>query len=170
MSSNYRIYKDNVREYYSYRCRHYTVRRCTNNKAVSEKRAEKWLLANVKDKLDAFIQSAEVEDAAPKPKPKRDRYKIAEKIRRLNVIYMNGGKTDSEYAAEMADLKAQLAAAELEDVTKVRDLEPLREFLASDFEVIYASLERAEKRQLWRSIVDHLVIDGNRVIDVVFKE
>lgn len=170
MSSNYKIYKDNKREYYSYRCRHYTVRRCSFNHQVSEKKAEKWLLANVKQKLEEFLWAAEAEAEAPKPKPRRDKSKINEKIRRLNVIYMNGGKTDAEYAFELDDLKAQLAAAEQEDVQKVRDLEPLREFLASDFEAVYASLDREEKRQFWRSIVDHLVIEKNRVVDVVFKE
>jgi len=170
MSSNYKIYTDNVREYYSYRCRHYTVRRCTNNKQVSEKRAEKWLLANVKEKLEAFILAAEVEEAAPKPKPKRDKLKINEKIRRLNVVYMGGGKSDDEYISELADLKAQLVAAEREEEgNKPRDLAPLREFLATDFEAIYLSLEREEKRQLWRSIIDSLVVEGNHVVDVVFK-
>lgn len=170
MSSNYKVYKDNIREYYSYRCRHFTVRRCSNNKQVSEKRAEKWLLENVKEKLQAFILSAEVEDAAPKPKPKRDKKKINEKIRRLNVVYMGGGKSDDEYMSELSDLKAQLAAAEREAADfQPRDLAPLREFLASDFEEIYAALEREEKRQLWRSIIDHLVVEGNHVVDVVFK-
>ena len=170
LSSNYKIYKDNVREYYSYRCRHYAVRRCTNNQQVSEKRAEKWLLANVKDRLEAFILAAEVEEAAPKPKPKRDKNKINEKIRRLNVVYMGGGKTDDDYLSELADLKAQLAAAEREEeAVKPRNLAPLREFLASDFEELYLSLEREEKRQLWRSIIDHLVVEGNHVVDVIFK-
>jgi dsDNA-specific endonuclease/ATPase MutS2 len=170
MSSNYKIYKDNIREYYSYRCRHFTVRRCTNNKQVSEKRAEKWLLQNVKEKLQAFIVSAEAEAAAPKPKPKRDKNKINEKIRRLNVMYMGGGKTDDEYMTELSDLKAQLAAAEREsEDVKPRDLTALREFLASDFEEVYAAMEREEKRQLWRSIIDHLVVEGNHVVDVVFK-
>lgn len=170
MSSNYKIYKDGKREYYSYRCRHHTVRRCTNNKQVSEKVAEKWLLTNIKERLEAFILSAEVEDAAPKPKPKRDKNKINEKIRRLNVVYMGGGKTDDEYLSELSDLRTQLASAEREEEdTKPRDLAPLRSFLESDFEDIYLSLEREEKRQLWRSIIDHLVVEGNHVVDVVFK-
>ena len=170
MSSNYKIYTDGVREYYSYRCRYFTVRRCSYNSAVSEKKAEKWLLANVKEKLEAFILSAEVEAAAPKPKPKRDKNKINEKIRRLNVVYMGGGKSDDEYMSELSDLKAQLAAAEREaEEHKERDLGPLREFLNADFESIYAALEREEKRQLWRSIIDSLVIEGNHVVDIVFK-
>jgi len=169
LSSNYKIYKDRVREYYAYRCRHYTVRRCDYNTQVSEKRAEKWLLQNVKAKLEAFLLAAEVEDAAPKPKPKRDKNKINEKIRRLNVVYMSGGKSDDEYMSELSDLKAQLVAAEREAENKERDLAPLREFLNTDFESIYGALEREEKRQLWRSIIDHLEIEGNHVVDVVFK-
>ena len=172
MSSNYAQSKDKTREYYSYRCRQYTIHKCQNNKVVSERRAEKWLLANIKTKLDEFLLAAEVEDAAPKPKskPKRDKDKINEKLRRLNVAYMGGGKTDEEYLEELADLKAQLAAAEREaEDVKPRDLAPLRKFLASDFETIYASMEPEEKRQLWRSVIDRLVVEGNHVVDIIFK-
>lgn len=171
MTSNYKVYKDGIREYYTYRCRHFMIRRCEFNKHVSELKTEKWLLRNVKERLEAFLQTSEVEAAAPKPKPKRNKDKISEKIRRLNVTYMGGGKSDDEYLSELADLKLQLAAAEREasDDYKERDLGPLREFLSSDFETIYASLEREEKRQLWRSIIDHLVVDGNNIADIVFK-
>lgn len=169
MSSNYKVYKDNIREYYSYRCRHYTVRRCDFNKQVSEQKAEKWLLANIKERLEAYILQAEAEDAAPKPKPKRDKNKINEKIRRLNVVYMSGGKSDAEYMSELNDLKRLLAEAEKESVPVTRDLTQLREFLASDFETIYTTLEREEKRQLWRSIIDTLVVEGNHIKEIKFK-
>ena len=158
LTSNVIIKKDSNREYYSYRCRHYNVRRCSFKYHLPELTTEKWLLENVAEKLEEFLSSAEVEAADPKPKPKRDKAKINEKIRRLNVIYMSGGKSDEEYSSELADLKAQLSAAELEEI------------LTSDFETIYASLEREEKRRFWLSIVDHLVIEKNRVVDVVFKE
>lgn len=170
MSSNYTIYHDGVREYYSYRCRHHGVRRCGYGKQVSEKMAEKWLLANVKVKLEEFIMRAEVEDQKVKPKLKCDTTRINEKIRRLNVVYMAGGKTDDEYVVEMNDLKRLLAEAEREEKeTAPRDLSGLRDFLASDFEAIYHTLEREEKRQLWRSIIDTLVIDGNRIVGINFK-
>lgn len=169
MSSNYKVYKDNIREYFSYRCRHFTVRRCDNSKTVSEKKAEKWLLANIKERLEAYILQAEAEEAAPKPKPKRDKSKINEKIRRLNVVYMSGGKTDEEYTSELNDLKRLLAEAEKESAPVARDLTQLREFLKSDFETIYTTMTQAEKRQLWRSIIDTLVVDGNHIVDIKFK-
>jgi hypothetical protein len=89
------------------------VGRCDNGHHVSEGKSEKWLLANIKEKLDKFIFDIEVEKGQiTRPKPKCDKAKIAEKIRRLNVVYMAGGKTDAEYTAEMADYNRLLAEAE----------------------------------------------------------
>lgn len=171
LRSNYRVYKDGVREYYSYRCRHRSVGRCDYGKCVSERKAEKWLIENVRAELEKYILSAEVEDAKTKPKPKCDTKKITEKIRRLNVVYMAGGKSDEEYTEEMADLKRLLAEAEKETVkVQPRDLSKLKDFLASDFENIYGTLEQEEKRQFWRAIIDTLVIDGNHVIGINFKK
>ena len=165
MGCNYRPHPN--REYYYYRCHHAHFYQCEYKKQVSEIQTEKWLLKNVKSRLEAFLR----EDAAPKPKPKRNKEKINEKIRRLNVVYMGGGKSDEEYMEELADLKLQLVAAEREasDTYKKRDLRPLQAFLSSDFETIYNDLSAEDKRQLWRSIIDHLIVENNRVTDVVFK-
>ena len=169
MSSTHKT--NNGKEYYSYRCRHSGIRKCPNTKSVSEKVAEKWMLENMKQKLEEFIINTEVEEAAPTPKKKPcDVRKISERIRRLNVVYMAGGKTDDEYTEEMADLKRLLAEAEKEEVkTAPRDLNKLKEVLTSDFEAIYAPLTKEEKRQLWRSIVDTLEVEGNRIVKINFK-
>ena len=84
------------REYLYYRCRHAHFGSCEFNKYISEIHAEKWLLENIKPRLEAVLMDIDLQDAAPKPKPKRDKAKIQEKIRRLNVVYMGGGKTDEE--------------------------------------------------------------------------
>lgn len=169
MTSNYKRDKYG-KEYYAYRCRYVGVGKCSNGKYVQQIKAEKWLLANVKERLEKFIISSTVEDEKIKPKPKCDKVKINEKMRRLNVVYMAGGKSDEEYTQEMVDLKRLLAEAErVETETKPRDLSALREFLASDFEKIYTTLTQEEKRQLWRSIIDTLVVEGNNVVDINFK-
>lgn len=170
LSANFKTNPNTGVEYYSYRCRHYYVGKCTNKHGVSERNAEKWLFANVKDRLEKFIVNAEIEDAEAKPKPKCDKVKISEKMRRLNVMYMAGGKSDDEYTQEMADLKRLLTEAErAEEDTKPRDLTPLREFLSTDFETIYTTLEPSEKRQLWRSIIDTMPTKGNTIVDIKFK-
>ena len=168
MAANYKT--ANGQEYFSYRCRYTAVGKCSNTKSISERKAEKWLLANVKSRLEKFIFAAEIEDAPKKPKPKCDKIRITEKIRRLNVVYMAGGKTDNEYASELADLKRLLAEAErIEENDTPRDLTPLREFLSSDFEEIYTTLEQTEKRQLWRSIIDTFDTSGNDIVNINFK-
>lgn len=169
MSSTHKT--NNGKEYYYYRCRYRAIGRCSNNRTISENLAEKWMLENIKIKLEEFILRTEVEEAAPAPKKKPcDVRKISERIRRLNVVYMSGGKTDEEYTEEMADLKRLLAEAEKEEVkTAPRDLNKLKEVLTTDFEEIYAPLTKEEKRQLWRSIVDTLDVEGNRVVGIHFK-
>lgn len=159
------------KEYFSYRCRNKSIGRCSNGKSVSESKAEKWLLENMKIKLEEFILKTEVEEAAPTPKKKPcDVRKISERIRRLNVVYMAGGKTDEEYTEEMSDLKRLLAEAEKEEVKSApRDLNKLKEVLTSDFDDIYTPLTKEEKRQLWRSIIDTLEVKGNDVVGIHFK-
>lgn len=172
MSSNFTKSKDGKREYFSYRCRHNIVGRCDNGHHVSEQKAEKWLLANITAQLDKFILSANVEKDknTPHPKPKCDKVKLAEKIRRLNVIYMAGGKTDEEYTSELADLNRLIAEAEkVETVAKPRDFDRLKTILNDDFENIYNSLEKEEKRQMWRSIIDTMTVEGNHIKEVNFK-
>ena len=171
MTVNYKrkLCEDGVREYYSYRCQN-SGQGCSNTKPVSEMRIEKWLLANTKDKLETVIRGVEVEEAIQKTKPKQNKHKIIEKINHLNDVYMSGEKTDDDYLSELFKLKAQLAAAERkEENVKPRDLSPLRAFLASDFEDIYLTFTREEKRQLWAAVIDHIVVDGNHIVDVEFK-
>ena len=168
-ASNYSK-RQNGKEYFGYRCNRVIIGICTNNKSVTEMSVERWLIQNVKDRLEKFLSNADVEEISEPKKPKCDKVKIVEKIRRLNVIYMAGGKTDDEYTSEMQDLNRLLAEAERkESDNKPRDLAPLREFLESDFETVYASLEQTEKRQLWRSIIDTIEVEGNRVVGVNFK-
>lgn len=171
MSSNYKFNKNYSKEYFSYRCRNFSIRKCSNGKQVSENKTEKWVLENMKKKLEEFILKTEIENAeAPKKKKPCDVRKLSERIRRLNVVYMAGGKTDEEYTEEMADLKRLLAEAEKEDVkTAPRDLKKLRDVLTSDFDKIYAPLNKEEKRQLWRSIIDTIEVDGNGVVGINFK-
>ena len=161
----------NGKEYYSYRCRNKQIGKCSNGKSVSEKVAEEWLLENMNTKLEQFILKSEVEEATPAPKKKPNEVrKISERIRRLNVVYMAGGKSDNEYKEEMADLNRLLAEAEKEDIkTAPRDLNKLREVLTTDFDNIYSPLTKEEKRQLWRSIIDTLEVEGNRVVGINFK-
>lgn len=171
LRSNYKRNKNSDKEWYSYRCQKSVSRACTHTKGYSELKTEKWLLENVEKKLCEFILAAEAEEKAPKSKPKKDPLKVAqEKLRRLNVVYMAGGKSDDEYVKEAAELNEQIKQAQIDRCEIVpKDYTKLKEFLQSDFKAIYNSLSREEKRRLWRSIIKQIHFEGYSPVAVDFR-
>ena len=168
LTSNYKREKN--KEYYQYRCRHTTDGTCSYNKYIAQIKTEKWLLSNIKPQLEKYIASVSVADVEATPKKHADTKRINEKIRRLNVVYMSGAKSDEEYSKELTKLKNQLEEATREEKENApRDLSPLKQFLELDFEKIYHTLEDTEKRQLWRSVINKIHVNGNSVDHVDFK-
>lgn len=165
-------YKINTRKgqkykYLSYRCR-FKFTTCTYKHSPSEKKIEKYLLKNLKPLLENEIAKAELEKAKPKPKPKTNIAALKEQLRRLNVMYMAGNKTDDEYLKEDAELKTLIAKAEDEAPPPDRDTEPLNEILNTDFQAIYKTLDQEEKRRFWRGLIKEIKFDGKDIVDVVF--
>lgn len=166
-TSSYKEYKNVKRDYLSYRCR-FKNTTCSYKRTLSEIKIEKYLLANLSQLLENEIAKAELEKTKPKPKPKYNLQALKERLRRLNVTYMAGNKSDEEYLQEDAEIKALIAKAESEAPPPERDLEPLREVLNSDFITIYLTLDAEDKRRFWRSIIKEIQVDGLNVKDVIF--
>ena len=76
-------------------------------------KTEKWLLDNLDELLRDEIARVELERTKPKKKPKTDATALREKLRRLEVVYMAGNKSDAEYLAETAEIKEQIRKAEM---------------------------------------------------------
>lgn len=169
LCGTYKINKRNGKkyEYLSYRCR-FKWTTCTYKYSPTERKVEKYLLKNLKPLLENEIAEAEIEKLKPKPKPKVDIKKLKERLRRLNVTYMAGNVSDEDYLAQDAEIKALIAKAENEAPPPERDVEPLREILAIDFEKIYKTFTQEEKRRFWRGIIKEIVFDGKEIVDVKF--
>ena len=151
----------------SYRCRFkFTV--CGYKHSPTEKKVEKYLLKNLKTLLENEIAQAEIEKRKPKPKPKVNIKALKERLRRLNVTYMAGNISDDEYHEQDAEIKGLIAKAEQEAPPPERDVEPLREILAIDFNAIYKTFTQEEKRRFWRGIIKEVVFDGKDIVDVKF--
>ena len=88
----------------------------------------------------------------------------------MNVSYQAGNMSDDEYLATAAEIKDAIANAQKgdEETPKV-DINALKEFLASDFETIYGTLSREERRELWCSIIDHITIFDRSIQDIKFR-
>lgn len=158
------------REYHNYRCRHLSFQLCDNNKHVPEIRVEKWLLDNLDSLLHGEIAKVEIQATKPKKKPKTDAQKLKEQLRRLEVVYMAGNKTDDEYISESAEIRELIKKAEAAEgeTPEARDLSVLKEMLETDFRSIYETLSREDKRRFWRSFIKEIHVEGNHPVSVDF--
>ena len=162
---------DRSKEYVGYRCSRAQTRQCPYTTQVSERKAEKFLLQNIREELEKYILEVEVQQAKPKKKPPESAVKkLEEKLRRVNVSYFNNNMDDDEYAQTTADIKAQIEKMKQEiKGDNVVDLDKLRTFLDTDFETIYQTLSKEDKRRMWRSIIEEIHIEGTAVKSVKFR-
>ena len=153
--------------YKGYRCQ-IRGRGCSNHGIVSEIKIEKQLLEKLADFLQEEISRVELEQAAPKPKPKNNAKALKEKQRRLTVAYMAGNVPDEQYLQEDAELKALIAKAEADAPPPPRDVEPLKALLETDFETLYLTFTDEEKQRFWQGLIREIKLKGKKVVDVEF--
>ena len=160
------------KEYLYYRCRGMIDGTCDQS-VIKETVVEKYLLENLRKEIETFLLNAEAEpNAVKKCKPKKnDAEKLQERLRRLNVAFFAGNLTDEEYAEQTKGIKDLLAKAHAEEVKaeKPIDTTAIKAFLATDFEDIYETLTKEERRTLWRSVVDQVMLDGTEPIGIKLK-
>ena len=158
------------KEYRSYRCAKREVNVCENRRTISELTTEQWLLGHLDELLRNEIARVELGRTKPKKKPKTDVAALREKLRRLEVVYMAGNKSDAEYLAETAEIKEQIKKAELEkaDEPDETDIEALKAILETDFRGVYETLDPEDKRRFWRGLIKEIHVSGNSVQSVDF--
>jgi DNA invertase Pin-like site-specific DNA recombinase len=159
-------------EYLYYRCMGKLAGTCDFHQ-VTEKNIEKYLINNIRSEMEKLITSAEAaQHTEKKDKPKKSEVeKLQERLRRLNVAFFAGNMDDKEYAEQTKAIKEQIAKAQAEEVKaeKPVDTEAIRAFLDMDFEAIYETLTKEERRTLWRSVVDEIVLDGMEPVGIKLK-
>lgn len=158
-------------EYYSYKCEYKTAHICDYKHTISQLNIEKFLLDNLEDLLKGEIANVEIEKKKKKPKPKTNVSALKEKLRRLEVIYMTGNKSDEEYITEAKQINDAIKKAEAEthNAADDRDLTNIKEILSTDFKSIYNTLSPEDKRRFWRTLIKRIYINGNRVERVEFN-
>lgn len=170
MTARYSTSHDGT-EYMYYRCQQRLVGLCTT-RALSEIKIERYMLDNVRAEMERQLVDYEVAQATPKQqKKKADVSKLQERLRRVNVSYQAGNMTDAEYLDTTAEIQAAIADAQKADKDEGQKFNPaaIRAFLDSDFDTLYATLSRDEKRALWCSIIDHITLTDHVISDITFR-
>ena len=160
-----------VKEYYSYRCPNKELKLCKNKHSISQIKTENWLLEHLEELLQLEIEQVEIEKAKPRPKSNSKVATLKERLRRLDVVYMAGNKTDEDYLKEQKEIKEELKKATEDEPENIadRDLTILKETLNSDFKTIYKTLDDEDKRAFWRYIIKEIKVQGNEVASVIFN-
>lgn len=154
----------------SYRCA-FRGRGCSNHKSVTEIKTEKQLLERLDEFMRDTIAEVEIEAANPKNKTGAEKTvkRLKEQLRRLNVMYMAGNKSDDEYFKEDAEIKLALAKAEKElEISKPRNVDHLKKLLETDFRTTYSTLTPEEKQEFWQDLIKEIKLDGKLVTKVIF--
>ena len=159
------------REYFSYRCPDKEIQLCSNRHAVSQLKMETWLLAHLERLLKLEVDRVEVAKSKPKPKVKTNIHALKERLRRLEVSYMAGNRTDEEYLKEQSDIKKAIAKIERDtpENTEDRDLTHIIKVLNMDFKHVYETLDDDDKRAFWRNMIKEIHVEGNDIVSVVFN-
>jgi DNA invertase Pin-like site-specific DNA recombinase len=164
--------KGYTNEYLYYRCMGKLSGTCDFYQ-VTEKNIEKYLVDHLRGEIEKYILSSEAElDTEKKSMPKKnDAEKLQERLRRLNVAFFAGNMDDDEYAEQSRSIKDLIAKAQAEELKEEKpvDLEAVKAFLDTDFESICETLSKEERRHLWRSIIDEIVLDGTEPVGIKIK-
>ena len=156
-----------------YYCCHRHVDALCNFTFVSEIQTEKYLLTNLREKIEEALLNAEAEQCAEKKgkSQKSEIEELQETLRRTNVAYFAGNMTDEEYATKTDDIKNQILAIKQKEVSGEKDLniEAMKAFLATDFESMYKDLTREEKRNMWQSMVDEIILEDKTPVSFKLK-
>lgn len=159
-------------EYKQYRCNDRHVRICSNKHSVYENKTEKWLLENIEQLMKDEVARVELERKKPKKKSNTNIIpSLKEKLRRLDVAYMAGNRTDEEYLQEQKELKEAIKKAEMENPEDPgsKDLTIIKKTLENDFLSLYHELDREDKRRFWRTLIKEIHVEGTNVVSVVFN-
>lgn len=156
-------------EYYLYRCRNAVIyHQCSNHKCMNEEVLERWLLLNVASELSNWQAEWEIQ-AARAPRPKVDRAAILRKLDRLKDLYVDDLITMEQYREDFTRYNLMLQQ-EPDELPPPPDFEGLRKLLTGDFQKIYPTLDRSQRRDLWRSVVQEIQLDGETTPRLVFKQ
>ena len=148
-----------IKVYKIYKCPKAAVhKQCKARGTITEERIEGRLIDSIEHEINDYICHYELSLKKDIHKPKVNIREIKEEIDRLNKQWRKGRIKEKEYDYEYDRLEKKLIKAQ-EEAPKERDLTPLYDFINSGWKNVYDTLDYAERRALWRSVIDYMEVD-----------
>lgn len=142
--------------YTTYRCSHSTDNHgCVNNRCISEKVIEAYLLDYLHTHLKDYLVEIEVVQKKAAAQPDNTE-KIRAKQERVKTLFINNLIDLSEYKSRMESLEQQIVRPPAPPAPQ--NTQKLKEILESDVLRLYPELSREEKRSFWRGFIKEIHI------------
>ena len=163
---------------YYYICkRHSLAFKCSCSKNFNEQKLEQKLLSEFKPQLERYIYSYECKaKSIKKVDLSKEIQSIENKLSKLKDLYVRDLIRIEEYEKDYKEYISQLDKLTTEQ-NKIQNNKPsnneeeikaLKSFLSEDFPKIYKSLSRQEKRRIWLSVIDYIVVDKDYNLQIFF--
>ena len=133
----------------------------------AEKKLEKKILPKIMPLLQKYLLDLEASEA--KVSQNRDIIQISkQKINRLQDLYIDGKIDKDTFDRKYADLNEIISAEEQKsNIVSIQEAKQrYTQLLDMDIENIYSTLNDNEKRKLWHSFIDRIVIKSYDEIDI----
>ena len=167
--------KNNESSRYYYICkRHHLSMKCSCKTNFNEIKIEEKLLKEFKIQLEKYISDYEYKEKHYKEiDMSKEINSIENKLSKLKDLYIRDLIRIEDYEKDYKEFVAQLdelykQQEKIETNIPDANLEASKSLLNKDFNLIYNSLSRTEKRRFWLSVVDYIVIDKDYNIKIFF--
>ena len=172
-----KLKKNNNSSKYYYICkRHNLALKCSCNTNFNENKIEKKLLEQFNAQLKHYISDYEYKQ---KKIEKLDLSKeistLENKLIRLKDLYVRDLIRIDDYEKDYKNYISQLDIfykkqneMKHDQPKNIDNIDALKSLLSQDFNSIYNSLSREEKRRLWLSIIDYIVLDKDYTMKIFF--
>lgn len=156
-----------------YICKNALTDLCDNHIHISELNLEKYLLDNIESCIEEEINKLEnkhLNEQKCKKNNPNEKVQLKKKLQKLTNLYLEDMIELDIYKKEYSTLKLQLEELETEEQSEEKmDFSKLKEFLESDWQILYHKLENKEKREFWMTIIDSIVFESKEKLEIKFK-
>ena len=158
---------------YHYNCSNHFCRRkpCENNRSISERKLEKYLLDNIETKLESYkTEVAAVQENTVQKDYRPEINALRGKLSRLKDLYLNEMLTMEEYKKDYTSITEKIQELEIkQQPPRPSNLPQIEKLLSDNWRDMYGNLSPIQKREFWRIILQEIRWFPDRHIEFDFN-
>lgn len=140
---------------------------CGNNKNISEKKVERYLLDTVEAKMEALkYEIARLKESQAEKDYSAEIRTLKAKISKLKDLYLNDLISLDEYKADRQTMLEKIADLEKkQEPVKIPDCSAIEKALVTGWKPLYEELSPEKRREFWRIIIREIRFYPDRHIE-----